>query len=135
MAKKKKKRKIPLRTLLRRAHKAADRAFSLFIRARDRQVFNGKCLLCKERTIQCAFHIVRRGRKILRWHPANAIGACHRCNYIEYRNPDLSRAWYIRHFGTEQYLYLVDKSEEEFTPALEQLQQIISAFTNALREL
>jgi len=131
---KKKKRKIPLRVQLRRAHKKADKALSDYVRKISVSLY-GKCPLCGINPIQCCFHFVRRRRKILRWCDKNVIGACNKCNFLEYRDPDLSRAWYIRKFGVEQYLFLVDKSKEAYSPTLEDLQKIIDEFTTKLKDL
>jgi hypothetical protein len=131
---KKKKKKIPLRKQLSRAHKKADKALSEFVREVARQAA-GVCLICKVGPIQCCFHFVRRGRKILRWDLRNVVGACNKCNFKEYRDPDLSRAWYIRRFGVEQYLELVDKSVQSYQPTLEELQQIIDTYTTMLKAI
>lgn len=77
---------------------------------------------------------MRRGRKILRWDLRNVVGACNRCNFIEYRDPDLSRAWYIRTFGVGQYLSLVDESKQSYQPTLLDLQKIIDKYTADLND-
>lgn len=129
MAKKKKKRKIPARVQLRRLCKKADAALSLYVRELTSRMHGGKCPMCKVGSVQCCFHFIRRKRKILRWEFKNVTGACHRCNYIEYRDPDLSRAWFIRRHGVELYLALVDKSKESFEPTPEYLQGIVDEYT------
>lgn len=134
MAKKKKKKKVPLRKLLSRAHKKADKAFSIYIRTVTIGNYSN-CAICQQAPVQCCFHFVRRGRKILRWDPRNVIGACNKCNFKEYRDPDLSRAWYIRQFGVEQYLSLVDESKQSYQPTLEDLQKIIDLYTDKLEAL
>lgn len=132
---KKRKKKIPLRKLLRRLEKKADKALSEFVRAWTAAKYGPSCVFCRKAPIQCCFHFIRRKRKILRWDFRNVIGACHRCNYIEYRNPDLSRAWYIRTFGVEQYLALVDESEQSFIPDVDYLTRIVDCFTADLAKL
>lgn len=134
MAKKKRKKKVPARTILRRLHGKADKAISLYVRASSKLEY-GKCAICLTNPIQCCFHVVRRGRKILRWHLPNLVGTCHRCNYIEYRNPDISRAWYIRRHGVNRYLNLVDMSMQNFDPTPEFLQDVIDTYTVALQNL
>jgi hypothetical protein len=131
----KKKKKVPLRKIIRRLEKKADKAVSLYIRKRDSKVADNKCVICKVNPIQCAFHIVRRGRKILRWDPRNIVATCHRCNYIEYRNPDISRAFFIREYGVELYLKLVDDSQNDFESTIENLEEIIKKFEKELKEL
>ena len=129
------RRKIPARTILRRLEKKADKALSLFVREMTRRAFGGKCPLCGEGAIECCFHFIRRRRKSLRWSILNVIGACHKCNYVEYRNPDLSRAWYIIKFGVAQYLALVEESKKTFVPTPEYLAGIIMACESELAKL
>lgn len=120
-------RKVPARVVLRRLEQKADKALSLLVRELTRREYGGKCPLCGEGKIECCFHFVRRRRKILRWSLRNVIGACHRCNYVEYRLPDLSRAWFVRKFGAEAYLALVDESVKPFVPTAGFLTAIIMA--------
>jgi hypothetical protein len=127
-------RKVPKRVALRRLEKKADKALSLYIRALTKSLYDG-CPLCKENPVQACFHFIRRRRKVLRWDPRNVIGSCHKCNWVEYRFPDPSRAWYIRTFGVEQYLELVDKSAEQFQPTPEFLAGVIMACEKALSEV
>lgn len=130
----KKKKKVPARVQMRRLAKKADKALSLYVRELTRQKY-GKCPLCKTNPIQCCFHFIRRRRKILRWDIRNVIGACHSDNYAEYRNPDPSRAFYIREFGADSYLALVDLSAQSFEPTAEFLQGIIDKYTDALKDI
>jgi hypothetical protein len=85
--------------------------------------------------IQACFHFVRRRRKILRWDLRNLIGSCHKCNWLEVRNPDPSRAAFIRARGVLLYLQLVDESIKPFDPSPEYLQGIIDLFTERLLDL
>ena len=132
MAKKKKAKKVNSRKLLARLHKKADKAISEFVRATTAAETGGKCSICKVNPVECCFHFVRRRRKILRWDLRNLTGACHRCNYLEYRDPDPSRAWYIRKYGVDQYLAIVDESVKSFEPTIEYLQGIVDRFVNEL---
>lgn len=130
MSKSRKKKKIPLRKLLRRLEKKADKVFSLYVREQTKAT-SPKCPLCGINEIQCCFHFIRRRRKILRWNVWNVVGACHRCNYIEYRDPDLSRAWFLKTRGLTLYLDLVERSKESFAPTVEFLESIIKQYTKA----
>ena len=136
MAKKqKRKKKVNARKLLSRLHKKADAAISLYVRAVTKAEFGGKCSICLVNPVENCFHFVRRRRKILRWDLRNLTGACHRCNYLEYRDPDPSRAWYIRRHGVEQYLAIVDESAKAFEPTVEYLQAIVDRFTSELESM
>lgn len=60
---------------------AADKAFSLFIRARDPvcQANGTDGVMCNS-VIQCA-HIIRRRYRAVRWSEQNAIGLCQAHHY------------------------------------------------------
>jgi hypothetical protein len=151
MSKKKKKpRKIPLRTQIRRMAKAADRALSEYVREVTRREYAGRCPFCGRDPLLpvpskdgkrmrkngwVCFHFIRRRRKIVRWELANVIAACSFCNRIEVGNPDPYRAFYIRKFGVDAYLFLVDKSGEKFEPTLEWLTNIRDTYRHLLAEL
>lgn len=128
MALKRKRRKKPL---LARLKKEADRVVSLWVRNETNHEF-GHCPLCPDQSnalpVQCCFHFVRRKRTATRWDTRNLIGACNRCNWIEYRNPDPSRAWFIRQRGVEVYLALVDESAKFWAPTVEELEKIIEDY-------
>ncbi len=133
-AKKKKRRKKPL---LSRLKKQADKALSEYMRELTRQRFDDICPLCSidNKSIQCCFHFISRRRAIIRWDDRNVIGACHTCNFNERRFPDVSRAWFIRHFGLDLYLELVDTAIEPFIPTKEYLYDIIEKYKKKLEEL
>lgn len=57
------------------------------------------------------------------------------CNWLENRNPDPSRAWYIRRFGVSAYLNLVDKSKDFFEPTEDYLNGIIEKYDKLCKEL
>lgn len=69
----------------KQAVKAADKAFSEYIRARD-----PKCITCGAPTQDCS-HVFRRHHHSTRWDEKNAVGQCRRCHFIH-------------HNGTESYL-------------------------------
>jgi hypothetical protein len=115
---------------LRLLKKKADESLSKYVRKQTTEKY-GQCPLCKEdrnRPVQACFHFVRRRRAILRWDIRNCIGSCHGCNYVEYRNPDPSRAWFIREYGVDKYLKLVDESKKDFEVTKEYLEGIIKKY-------
>jgi hypothetical protein len=133
--KKRKKKVVPKRKRLRRAANAAHKAMSLYVRA----VFEweyGKCPLCSERPIQAVFHILRsKYVKALRYDIRNVIGSCHKCNWMEYRNPDPSRAWYLRTYGIERYLQLVDEGRASREYTIEDYEEIRGYYAGLYKEL
>lgn len=143
-------RKVSLKTQIRRLMKKADRALSVFARADAIIKFAGKCPFCGRDPILpvpskdgkkmrkngwVCFHFVRRRRKSVRWELINVVGACAFCNRIEVGNPDPYRAWYIRKFGHEQYLMLVDESAKTFEPDVAFLNSVVEKFTAAFKAL
>lgn len=127
------KKAVPLKVLLRRLMKKADRALSVHIRHETGKGRNGMCPLCGKKKIKVCFHFITRRRKILRWREDNVIGACSTCNYVEQFYPDVSRAWFIRTYGAEKYLALVDESQQSFEPTVEYLQGIIDKYAEATK--
>lgn len=68
--------------------KAADRAFSLYIRRRD-----GKCRICGDiANLQCA-HLWSRRYHAIRFDPCNAIALCRGCHVRYTHNPALWTQW------------------------------------------
>ena len=128
MARKKRKKRPIIYTL----SKKADKALSEFVRAQTKWTYS-ICPLCKQRPIECCFHFISRRRKILRWEIKNVIGACFTCNYIERIWPDLSRAWYIKTYGVDRYLQLVEESKKTFEPTAEYLEGIITKYKADLK--
>ena len=107
----------------------ADKFLSLHVMAVTISEF-GLCPLCNKNPIQCCFHFIRRrvGKGILRWDVRDTIGACHPCNFVERYNPDLSRAWFIRKYGVDLYLELVDESQKPFKATRDFLNAIIAYY-------
>ena len=138
MTKKRKKNpltKTALKKQLKRLTNKADKVFSLYIRERDNQLYNKVCPLCNKKPIQCCFHFVTRKRKSVRWDHQNSCGGCHTCNYLENYFSDLSRYWYIKKFGADQYLLLVERAKRDFTPTKEDLENVIFAYSCMLEDL
>jgi hypothetical protein len=127
--------KTAIKKQLKMLSNKADKIFSLYIRAQAKQLYNDICPLCGKKPIQCCFHFITRKRKSTRWDWNNAVGACHTCNYLENYFSDLSRYWYIKKFGVEQYLSLVEKAKADFTPTKEDLENVIITYSHLLNRL
>ena len=134
MRRRRRRRKIPVRTQIRRLEKKADRLLSLIIRARAVKEFGGKCPFCKENPIEVCFHFISRKRKILRWSLLNVIGACSRCNWRERYFPDLYRAWLIRRIGVRAYLAMVDIATESISYTVEEMSILIESLLEVMEE-
>jgi len=150
MAKKKKKKTIPLRVRLKRLKIKADKALSEYAREVARREYDNKCPFChrdpttpvwsekKKKWMNnrwVCFHFISRRRKSVRWDETNVIGACSFDNAKERNYPDPYRAFYIRKFGVDKYLALVDKSIEAFEPTAEFLGGIVDEYVNRLKAL
>lgn len=76
----------------------ADKAFSLYIRARD-----PKCVTCGAATTDCS-HIFRRTHHATRWNPLNAAGQCRRCHFIHHNQTESYLHDYARRkLGARRY--------------------------------
>ena len=102
------KRQISRTTLMRKA----DEAFSLFIRTRDSQSFNGrafKCISC-QRVLpieQCdCGHYVNRSHMTLRFSEVNCNGQCRHCNRFQEGNIQDYRKGLIQKIGEQKVLLL-----------------------------
>jgi hypothetical protein len=110
--------------------KKADRALSKRVRQEVQDEYGG-CPLCiavgEEGPVEVCFHFVTRKRKILRWRRENVTATCRTCNYLEQFFPDESRAWFIREFGVDKYLELVDEAvkKPKWEPDLGYLKTVV----------
>lgn len=128
------RRKRRKRTPLRKMELKADKALSDYIRAVTIWAYD-KCPLCLKNPVEVSFHFVSRKRKATRWKDFNVVGACRTCNYIEQFLPDWSRVWYIRAYGVDQYISLVEQAKQDFTPTVEYLEEVVKTYTGLLQEL
>jgi len=133
MAKKKKKKRRKKPAIVRLQNKA-DKALSRYMRTLSEKKY-GICPICNVKEIECCFHFISRRRKILRWDERNVVGACHTCNFIERRFPDLSRAWFIIENGVSLYLDLVVEAKKTFKPTTDYLEIKIAEYEKKLELL
>lgn len=135
----KKKQTKPLsktgtKKLVAKLTRKATKIFNKYIREKAK-LNNPVCPICKINPVQVCFHIVSAKRKSTRFDERNVLGACVPCNYQENYWSDVSRAYYIRTFGTEQYLSVVDKSKEDLVYTPEYLQNVIDTYQHKLANL
>lgn len=120
VVKRKKRVKLPkLSTLMRKA----DSLFSQFIRVRDK-----KCVLCGTVKNLTAGHLIKRGKKSVRFDETNVNCLCSVCNYKDNFEHDIYVAWWLRQYGSTPYQDLVDRSRIMKKVTREWLNQIITKY-------
>lgn len=101
----KKPRVVPLSKLV----KKADRLLSLFIRARDK-----KCVLCGSTINLTNGHLIKRGKKPVRWDENNCFCLCSTCNFRDKVDTNYHGryvAWFIGRYGLALYEDLERRAE------------------------
>lgn len=98
------KRKLKKPTLAK-LMKEADRVFSLFIRARDK-----KCVICGTTERLQNSHLIRRGKKSIRFDEKNCNTNCATHNYLHNIYPETYTQWFIKRYGLDEYEKLIAKS-------------------------
>lgn len=114
---KKKRKALPsIRSLIR----IADRVFSIFIRRRD-----GRCVLCGSTSNLTCGHLIKRGKKRVRWDERNCNCLCSGCNYRDNFDHDIYVLWWINRYGLEEYKWMVVISKPLYKPTRDELNSII----------
>ncbi len=109
-----------------------DKAFSDYIRERDRQ-----CVCCGEinqELLQCG-HLFTRAAYSTRWDPTNAFCQCSSCNLrTEYDPGDLTE-YFLKLHGVEAYHKLHAKHRQPVKYRDADLQALIADYRNRLAEM
>lgn len=100
--------------------------FSLYIRTRGARRNNGKCEICGKGPIQCCYHFIPSRWKAIRFHPDNAAGACHACNFGEMiqrgsAHDDVVRAAHVRIIGEDRVRWLEEHKRDVWKKSAEEL--------------
>lgn len=119
---KKKSKRVKLPSI-RKLILKADKLFSLFIRQRDL-----KCVLCGSTSSLTNGHLVKRGKKQVRWDELNCHCLCMGCNWKDNFDHDVYVLWFIKNYGALPYQDLVEKSRGVFKPSREYLLEIIKRY-------
>lgn len=113
-----------------RAIQKADKAFSLYIRARD-----PKCVTCGADTTDCS-HIFRRTHHSTRWNETNAVGQCRRCHFIHHNQSESYLHDYARKkLGARKYEELRDRWEGVSDFKAYQIEEMARYYTDKRRVL
>lgn len=120
--KRKAKKRVKLPSI-RKLTLKADKLFSVFIRQRDKE-----CVLCHSKLNLTCGHLIKRGKRSVRWDEINCHCLCMGCNWKDNFDHDVYVAYFIREYGELMYLDLVDRSRGIFKPTREYLQSIIEKY-------
>jgi hypothetical protein len=111
----------------KQAIRAADKAFSFYIRTRDIQ-----CVTCGAPTSDCS-HFFRRGHHGARWDEHNAAGQCRRCHMVHHNQTETYLHDYARkHLGKKRYEELRDRWEGETHFKTYQIEEIARYYRTKL---
>lgn len=125
--KKKEKRENHRPTLI----KKADKAFSDFIRARDKYI----CQTCSKKldksNAHCS-HFVGRMNLSTRWNEQNCICQCAEENIFKEGNKPLFALYLMKKYGNEIVESLVRESRVFYKPTTEDLKEIIKIYQEKL---
>ena len=114
--------------------KKLDSLVSMFVRLRDKKANNGLCFLCRIRPIEVAYHIIPRGRMILRWDLENVRGGCSPCNFGEKNHRLLYREKHIGAIGALKYAELEARARETAKFSVGDLRDLKAGIERRLRE-
>lgn len=105
--------------------KKADLVFSKWIRNRDKQ-----CVLHSEKcssVLQCG-HLIRRGKRAVRFSEVNCNALCSFCNYKDNFEHDHYVMWFIKKHGADKYEELLEKSKVIYKFTRDELNEIIDKY-------
>lgn len=121
---------VPLKKLVEKA----DKVFSVFIRERDMR----KCVLCGSEVNSTCGHLIKRGKKRVRWDENNCFCLCSICNFRDKVDTDYHGkyvAWYIERYGIARYHLLEQVAELEVDSAWirEKALQVIKQYSQEVK--
>lgn len=114
-----------IKTPRQRLRARLDALWSILIRRRDVRLYSGICVICHNRPIQVAYHIVSRKDDATRWDMDNGCGSCAPCNYFEFLNRGHKvRDKHIAIFGIERVEWLEARARVIANFSLQELEDI-----------
>ena len=122
--------KLPRKVSRSSLVKKADRAASLYVRARDKA-----CVQCGKRDSLTCGHLITRASFSVRWDERNLFTQCVGCNMLHEWRPHLFTDWYIQRFGVETYHQLVIDSKKLSKFTRSDLVEIEERFTKKLLDI
>lgn len=103
-----------------------------YAKLRDRR-FHGKCRICGERPIECAYHIIPRGKLATAFDVENIVGACNPCNNGERYHRLEYRDKHRKIFGAKFYDALWEKSKQSVKYSVDDLKEVASKIRELIR--
>ena len=114
-----------------KAVKAADTAFSLYIRARDKYI----CFTCGTRTNSTVGHLLTRSKLSIRYDEENAYCQCFTCNGLHEEYPSIYTDHYIYLNGQGRYDELSLRGNKIIKHSISDLKGIAKKYKNKLEAL
>lgn len=125
-----KRKKLPSIKKLRAMTWAALRAYVL---RRDTLENDGLCMICHTNPIELLYHLLPASSgSAAKYDPANTVGACNTCNYLEFRNRAKYVFIHIGLFGLEYMTALDVKSRTVVQYRRPDYEAMILDFTSRL---
>jgi len=107
--------------------KEADRVFSIWIRTRD----NYQCVICGSKERPQNGHLIKRGKRAVRFDEKNCACQCASHNYSHNNYPEPYTNWFLNKYGAKEYGSLVERAHNNGKPykfTREELNQIIERY-------
>lgn len=98
---------------------AADKAFSLMIRNRDR-----RCVVCGSTERLTCGHLFSRAHYSTRWDPENAFCQCAPCNFRHEFDPGPLTLYYLSLYGAAKYSALHARFSRPAKLSVEDIREI-----------
>lgn len=71
---------VSIKSVTQNLDKRLDHLCSVLVRIINKRKNGGKCQVCGWRMATCAYHIIPRGKKAIRWNMKNILAGCDPCN-------------------------------------------------------
>ena len=116
------KRKQP-KSERRQLEAKLDTLTSLIVRWRD-----GECVICcRKEPLDCG-HLIKRGKRAIRWNLRNTNAQCKNCNYRHNYHPEIYTLWFVLTYGKDEYANLVGLSERGIEMTVPQLRVLLEHY-------
>lgn len=96
-----------------------------------------KCVCCgaSEGAILQGGHVITRKRQSTRFDLINVHTQCSKCNGNHRYNPQIYFNWFINEYGSEEFNYLVERSQTTKQWKVYELEEMLHEYEKVLNEL